>query len=278
MQEQRPARTDPTHPGDQPSPTRLDLRKGLRIARAMTVTSGGPVTLALASALAPAALLGRWPSRLERPLARRAAWAATGAALTLPGLYLTVVRPWLMTWGSTASERARTYPGDDPAGPEPALRITRAVTVEAPPEKVWPWVAQIGQQRGGFYSYDWLENLAGCQIHSADRIHPEWQDVHRGDPIGMAPDFGTEVESVDPGRALVVKNWGAYVVEPAGAGRSRLVARAHVDPGLPSMAYALAIEVPHAIMERRMLLGIKQRAERAEREAQTTGPGYSRAA
>jgi hypothetical protein len=273
---QRPQQAQPE--GSRPARPRKDLLKGLRIARAMTVTSGGPVALALASALAPVAALGRWPSRLERPLARRAAWTATGMALALPAVYLSLVRPWLMTWGSTASERARIYPGDDPTGPEPALRITRAVTVDAPPEKVWPWVAQIGQQRGGFYSYDWLENLAGCQIHSAERIHPEWQDVHPGDPIGMAPDFGTEVEAVEPGHALVVKNWGAYVVEPAGEGRSRLVARAHVEPGLPSLAYALAIEVPHAVMERRMLLGIKQRAERAEREAPSSGSGYSRAA
>ena len=253
---------------------RPDLRKGLRIARAMAVTSGGPLALAAASAVAPVAALRRWPSRLEAPLARRAAWAATGAALVLTPLYLSVVRPWLMTWGSTASERARTYPGDDPAGPEPALRITRAVTVDAPPEKVWPWVAQIGQERGGFYSYDWLENLAGCQIHSADRVHPEWQDVRPGDPIGMTPDFGTEVEAVAPGHALVVKDWGAYVVEPAGEGRSRLIARAHVEPGLPSLVYALTIEVPHAVMERRMLLGIKQRAEAAT----SAGSGYPRAA
>jgi hypothetical protein len=240
-----------------------DIGKALRVARAMVVTGGGPVALALASALAPAAAFRRWPSRLERPLPRRAAWAATGAALALPAIYLRTLRPWLLTWGSTPSERARVYPGDDPAGPLPAIRATRAVTVNAPPERVWPWLAQIGQQRGGFYSYDWLENLAGCQIHSADRIHPEWQDVQPGDPIGMTPDFGTEVESVQPGHALVIKDWGAYIVEPAGDGRSRLIARAHVDPGLPSLAYALTIEVPHAVMERRMLLGIKQRAEAA---------------
>jgi hypothetical protein len=240
---------------------RPDVGKGLRIARAMVVTSGGPLTLAAASAVAPMAAGRRWPSRLEAPRARRAAWVATGVALVLPPLYMAVVRPWLMTWGSTASERERVYPGDDPAGPEPALRTTRAVSVDAPADQVWPWVAQIGQQRGGFYSYDWLENLAGCRIHSADRVHPEWQDVHAGTPIGMTPDFGTEVEAVDPGRALVIKNWGTYVVEPAGEGRSRLIARSHVDAGLPSVAYALAMEVPHAVMERRMLLGIKERAE-----------------
>jgi hypothetical protein len=240
----------------------------------MAVTSGGPLALAAAGALAPVAALGRWPSRLEAPPARRAAWVATGAALVLTPLYLSVVRPWLMTWGSTASERARTYPGDDPAGPEPGLRTTRAVSVDAPADKVWPWLAQIGQQRGGFYSYDWLENLAGCQIHSADRVHAEWQDVHPGTPIGMTPDFGTEVEAVDPGRALVIKNWGTYVVEPAGDGRSRLIARSHVDSGLPSIAYALSMELPHAVMERRMLLGIKERAEAAT----ALESGYSRAA
>ena len=247
-------------PGGRSNP---DIGKALRTARAMAVTVGGPVTLVVASALAPAAALGRWPSGIERPLPRRAAWAATGLALALPAIYARSVRPWLLSWGSTPSERARVYPGDDPAGPLPGIRATRAVTVNAPPERVWPWVAQIGQQRGGFYSYDWLENLAGCQIRSADRIHPEWQDVKPGDPIGMTPDFGTEVEAVQPGHALVIKNWGAYIVEPAGDSRTRLIARAHVDPGLPSLAYALTIEVPHAVMERRMLLGIKERAERA---------------
>jgi hypothetical protein len=252
------------------------IRKALHIFRAVTVSIGGPPVLAAACAVAPVAAVRRWPSRAASPLGRGAAWGSTGFLLALPVVYGAVVRPWLQNWGSTASERAAWYPGDDPAGPRPGIKITRAVTIEAPAEEVWPWVAQIGQDRGGFYTYDWLENLAGCQIHSADRVHPEWQDVQVGTPIGMAPDFGTEVEAVVPGRALVVRNWGSYVVDPAGVGRSRLIARATTPRGLPSLFYGLVIELPHAVMERRMLLGIKQRAEAAT--SRKPAPEHARAA
>lgn len=252
------------------SPGRLSgIRKALRIGRSITVSIGGPPTVAAASALAPVAALRRWPSRAASPLGRRAAWGATGFFLALPVVYGGVVRPWLQNWGSTASERAAWYPGDDPAGPPPGIKITRAVTVEAPADQVWPWVAQMGQARAGFYTYDWLENLAGCQIHSADRVHPEWQEVHVGTPIGMAPDFGTDVAAVVPGRALVVRNWGTYLVEPAGEHRSRLIARATVPRGLPTLFYALTLEFPHAVMERGVLLGIKRRVERS-RPAEVT--------
>lgn len=251
-----------------PSAGRLPgVRKALRVSRSIAVSVGGPPVLAVASAVAPMAVLRRWPSRAASPMGRTVAWGATGFFLALPVVYGGVVRPWLQNWGSTASERAAWYPGDDPAGPKPGIKITRAVTIEAPADEVWPWLAQIGQARGGFYTYDWLENLAGCQIHSADRVHPEWQEVHVGTPIGMAPDFGTDLEAVEPGHALVVRNWGSYVIEPAGEQRSRLIARATTPKGLPSFFYALVVELPHAVMERRMLLGIKQRAEAARRAA-----------
>ena len=259
----------------QRSDRRPGLRRTLRIARAAAISVGGPPVLAAASAVAPVAALRRWPSRVGPPAGRRAAWGLTGAFLALPLVYSGLVRPWLLSWGSTASERAAWYPGDDPAGPTPGIRVTRAVTIEAPAHEVWPWVAQIGQERAGFYTYDWLENLAGCRIHSADRVHPEWQDVRPGTPVGMTPDFGTEVEAVVPGRALVLKNWGSYVVEPAGEDRSRLIARGTFPRGLPSLFYILTLELPHAVMERRMLLGIKQRAEAA---GATAASRYPRAA
>ncbi|MGH3365289.1 MAG: hypothetical protein ACRDOW_11245 [Nocardioidaceae bacterium] len=86
--------------------------------------------------------------------------------------------PGSCTGGSTEEERRRRYPGDGPA--EPLFTVTRAVTVRAPAEDVWKWLVQVGQDRGGFYSYDWLENLAGCHLHSADEIHDEWQDRSAG--------------------------------------------------------------------------------------------------
>lgn len=109
------------------------------------------------------------------------------------------VRAWLQHWGSTEEERRRRYPDDGDR--RPWFTVTRAVTVHAPVEEVWPWLAQIGEDKGGFYSYDFLENLAGCRIRSADRVHEEWQDVQPGDTLQLIAGTGPEIESVDhPGR------------------------------------------------------------------------------
>jgi hypothetical protein len=95
--------------------------------------------------------------------------AAFGAGATWA--YLAAVRPWHLSWGATAEEARRPMPGDDEV-PRAALDATRAVTIAAPPEAVWPWLVQMGQGRGGFYTYAWLENLGGMDIHNADRIVP----------------------------------------------------------------------------------------------------------
>jgi hypothetical protein len=102
-------------------------------------------------------------------------------------------------------------PGDELI-PHADLTATRAVTVRAPADGVWPWVAQLGQGRGGFYSYDFLENLVGCDIHSADRIVPEWQAVDVGDAVNVYPEVGLIVTQVEPSRALVLRGgfrWGS---------------------------------------------------------------------
>jgi hypothetical protein len=238
----------------------------LGLLRAVGVVSGGPLALAVSSAVAPVSLLNRWPSRIRSPRVRRAAWAATGAGLVVPWVYLRVVRPYLQHWGATEEEQQARLPGDTPDR-KPLSVTTRAVTVEAPADEVWRWLVQIGQGRGGFYSYDWLENLAGCHIHSADRIQPELQHLAAGDELRLAPDFATRFTEVDPPRSLVIENWGSYVVEPLDAGHSRLIARSHVDAGPGALGYYLAIELPHAVMERKMLLGIKRRAEKAAASA-----------
>ena len=231
----------------------------LQLARAVTVVSGGPLLLALGSAAAPVAAVRRWPARCRRPAARRTAWAVTGAGLAAPWVYAVMVRPWLQHWGATEEEQRRRLPGDGPA--RPLSTTTRAVTVHAPAESVWRWLVQIGQDRGGFYSYDWLENLAGCRLRTATRVHPEWQQVRPGDPLTLFPGVATRFAAVDPPHALVIEGWGAYVIEPDGDGGCRLIARSHVDREPRALAYYLGIELPHAVMERRMLLGIKQRAE-----------------
>ena len=88
-----------------------------------------------------------------------------------------VLRPWYNRWGATEADVARSLPGDELV-PAPMLGYTRAITIQAPVEQVWPWLAQMGQGRGGLYSYDRLENLAGCKIHSVDHILPELQNPH----------------------------------------------------------------------------------------------------
>jgi hypothetical protein len=231
-------------------------------ARAVAVVSGGPLALAGLSLTAPVALARRWPDRLPGR-ARTLGWAVTAFGVAAPWVYASAVRPWLRDWGSTPEERGRRYPGDG-AG-TPLVRSTRALTVHAPAAEVWRWLVQIGQDKGGFYSYDWLENLAGCRLHSADRVHEEWQQVQAGDPLTIFPGHTTRLAVVEPPRVLVIENWGTYAVEEVDARTCRLVARSHTDGWLPAAAYVLAIELPHAIMERRMLLGIKRRAEAAVR-------------
>lgn len=236
-----------------------------RMLRGVAVVSGGPVKLAALSVLSPVAAARRWPDRLPPGPARKAAWALTAAGIAFPGVYATTVRPWLQNWGSTEEERRRRYPGDRER--KPLSTVTRAVTVHAPAEEVWRWLVQIGEDKGGFYSYDFLENLAGCQVHSAERVHEEWQDLKPGDTLRLIAGTGPEIESVDPPRSLVIKGWGAYVIEPIDATTCRLIARSHMDRTPAALGYYVAMELSHAIMERKMLLGIKKRAERAARRA-----------
>lgn len=109
--------------------------------------------------------------------------------------YLVVVRPWHLRWGATDEEVARSWPGDELA-PRPKLRTTHVVTMAISPAKIRPWLVQIGQGRGGFYSYDWIENLMGLDIHSADRLLPQFQEMKGGDVVSLAPNgFGLPVAS-----------------------------------------------------------------------------------
>jgi hypothetical protein len=173
-------------------------------------------------------------------------------------------------------------PGDDLVE-EPHLSATRAITIRASAVEVWPWIAQMGQGRGGLYSYDVLENLVGCDIHSADRIVPEWQDVRVGDEFRLHPEVGLEVAAVDPGRSLVIRggvrmgeapppydfSW-AFVIRDAPDGRTRLLVREryrYKRPWAPLLVES--VETVSFVMSRRMLLGIRDRAERTARRAGT---------
>lgn len=187
-------------------------------------------------------------------------------------------------WGATRAERVATLPGDGLVRVAD-LTATRAVTVAAAPAGVWPWVAQIGQGRGGFYSYDVIENLLGMDIHSADQVIPRWQAVQVGDAVYLAAQVALTVVVVDPGRALVLRGavpvggapspydftW-AFVLLDGPAGRTRLVVRercAYLTWWAPFVVEP--VQVASRIMTAGMLRGISARACR-DRQPAPPGP------
>jgi len=224
--------------------------------RAFGVMLGGSVVLSTAAATSVGATLSALV-RCRRP--HPVALAGTGASIA----YVLVVHPWLMSWGASPEERAEELPGDEFV-PEAGMQATRAVTVDAPVREVWPWLAQIGQDRAGFYSYEWLENLAGCRMRNADEIGPEWQERKVGDTVKLHWASGLELTRFEPDRVFALGGW--YLVLKEDDGRTRLIARSRFPRGPASLAYGLLLELPHFIMERKMLLGIKDRAEQAAAE------------
>jgi hypothetical protein len=188
-------------------------------------------------------------------------------------------------WGATDAEVAEAMPGDELVS-HPMLGYTRAITIDAPPERVWPWLVQMGQGRGGLYSFDGLENLAGCGIHSADQILPEFQQLGVGDLIRLGPPGYPcfRVDQVTPGASLAlvgadprpphlaarpdspagIATW-QWVLRPTPDARgTRLVTRQRLSyrptTGLSVMWHL--VEPVGFVMERQMLRGIRQRAER----------------
>lgn len=206
---------------------------------------------------------------------RRAAGAALGAAAVAASIEIAtypVWRNWCLTWGATEEEATGPLPGDDLL-PKPDIVTTRAVTVSAPPEAIWPWLVQMGPGRGGAYTYDWIENLFGLGMHSADRILPEFQDLDVGDEMRLGPRGPVlRVEVLIPKRALVSRSadgswvW-AFALVADGDGATRLISRNRIaapaaGTGLaPRLFTTFVMEPGSLIMERKMLLGIKQRAE-----------------
>ena len=197
--------------------------------------------------------------------------AAAGAVATAgPAAYVLFLRRWCLTWGARDSEVDAKLAGDELlAGAD--LVTTRAVTVDAPPEAIWPWLAQMGSGRGGAYTYDWIQNLLGLNMHSADEILPEHQHIAVGDELPMGPDRpGMTVEVLDPPRTLAIRiadgNWvWIFALVPEGSS-TRLISRNRIATSALSPAgrlfYTVFMEPGSLVMERKMLLGIKQRAER----------------
>ena len=179
-----------------------------------------------------------------------------------------------LRWGASARECDASLPGDDLIA-SPDLTVTRAITVRASAGQVWPWIAQLGQGRGGFYSYDFVENLAGCDIHSADRVVPRWQDIKIGDTVKLAPAVGLDVAALEPGRSLVLRGgvpmgnasppydftW-AWVLRDEPGGTSRLLVRERYAYTRPWARFIVEpVEAVSFVMTQKMLRGIRDRAE-----------------
>jgi hypothetical protein len=212
---------------------------------------------------------------------------ARGIPLTLlltVFIYVTLIRRWLLEWGTTEVERQRSLPGDEIV-PEPKYVTTHATTIRAPADDVWRWVIQLGQGRGGFYTYDWLENMMSLDIHSVDRIVPELQQLNVGDNISLSPEneLPMTVAVIESARALVLRtgppdapvepgdyvrgeiagSW-AFILEPIDENTTRFIVRWRSDwreSALASLLNTVMLEPAHCIMERGMMLGIKARAE-----------------
>ena len=220
---------------------------------------------------------------------RESIGAAIMMAVTL--IFSPLLRLWYTHWGATESESARYLPGDEFVS-QPRTRYTRAITIDATPEQIWPWLAQIGQGKGGLYSYEALENLVGCDIHNADHVLPHYQRVKVGDRVRLGPKHKGYpfywVAGVKPNEALVLASGDVVVT----ADEVRLPDQLPAEYTLTSWVFYLQPITPHStrllergrltyepnswknwfiwrvmtepiafVMERKMLLEIKRRAE-----------------
>lgn len=219
-----------------------------------------------------------------RPLSSRSRRRSLAGLALLT--YDALLRPRMREWGSTAEERSMTLPGDEVVS-DVMAHYTKAVTIDAPPESVWPWLVQIGDRRAGFYSYDWVERFVFVpgtvhyveRTRSATRVHPELQHPRVGDRINTASigrtEIGNPITVLEPNRALVA-GW-AFILQPLPGDRTRLlvrdrdegylhalVPRKYVLPRLLLGTVDYLVGDPlHFVMERRMMLGLKERSERA---------------
>jgi hypothetical protein len=193
-------------------------------------------------------------------------------------LYLPL-RNWRRRWGSTDEERRLELPGDELV-PEPGWGYDHAITIDAPRSAVWPWLMQLGAGRGGFYSYEVLENLVGCRIHNVSEIRPELQDLRVGDMVVLhgRSGYGPPVALLEPERALVLGGppanengslaiWGWHLLDGPG-GSTRLLERGRGSPGeglSETLGFGPYLMDPIGfVMSRKMLRSIKRLAERTQ--------------
>jgi hypothetical protein len=196
--------------------------------------------------------------------------AGVAASAAIDRLYRRFLREWVLTWGATAEEAARSLPGDELLEAADIV-ATRAIRIDAPPAAIWPWLVQMGPGRAGAYTYDWIENLFGLNMHSADRICAEWQNLKVGDVLRSRGDRpGMRVEILKPERTLSNRSeagdwvW-TFVLIPEN-GSTRLISRNRIamkGAAAGQRLGMLVMEPGSLVMERKMLWGIKQRAERS---------------
>jgi hypothetical protein len=216
---------------------------------------------------------------VSAPQRARPAWKRIGDAAGMAFLVwvaaAAVLWPWHRAWGTMPEEWSIALPGD--AVPRaPRFEVLHAVTIDAPPSAVWPWLVQVGHDRAGFYSYDWLERLFLADVHNVKELRPEWQSREAGDRVYATQEgyfgglFGNRpgwtVTLAEPNRALVLEHWGAFVLLPTSDGQTRFLIRSTMsNERIPVWAAAVnmvGFQLPHFIMQRKMMLTIKELAER----------------
>lgn len=219
---------------------------------------------------------------------------SVAAALSIA--VLVILRPflrgWYLHWGATESEAARFLPGDNLV-PHPRLKYTRGITIEATPDRIWPWLVQLGQGKGGLYSYEQLENLAGCDVHNANQILPQFQNIKVGDQVKLGPTGypAFTVLDIHPQETLVlaaadvipephnqklpnplpeeytISNWVFYL-NPITTHSTRLLVRSWLDYEPNSwknwLVWRVLTEPIAFVMERKMMFEIKKRVEVTE--------------
>ncbi|SNS65879.1 hypothetical protein SAMN06309944_1195 [Micrococcales bacterium KH10] len=197
-----------------------------------------------------------------------------GAVMTAAAASAIALRSWSGRWGTDVLEEGGYLPGDEFLG-RADHQTTRAIEIRTAPARIWPWLAQLGYGRGGFYSYDWLENLVGMNLHSAEHIEARWQDLNVGDHIALADGALLEVVALQPESHLVLRGgssdvpgtvpfdftW-AFVLRQTSDARTRLIVRERYTyhrAAAPLMVEP--VSMVSFLMSTKMLRGIKERAE-----------------
>jgi hypothetical protein len=226
---------------------------------------GLPIGIALTGAPALAGVLLARHREVPAIMGRLSLVSVAGFA-ALWAVFVVGLHPWFMNWGATPEERAMVLPGDT-APPE--TYFTRAITIDAPTSAVWPWLLAIGQDRAGFLSNDYLENLTGADIHNADALRPEWLQRALGDRVPMGSSWQraaggdatlTTIKLLEPERAIA-DTPGRFVLLPRGDATTRLLLRESLNDPIRAGAARIVWDPMHFVMEQRMLQGIKERAE-----------------